>query len=182
MKTVKLQWVRSDQWLHFEQTGLTLINVSVRTGNEDYNMSEGQWSSCYFSFNNEYFILVINGYSENAPNQMHCCYGMYRCCELLQCFCGWILRLHVKPQPLRIHCPPQIKSVSWLGQCWVVCVSLSSNIRRGSLSHRGQQLANHIYSRTKAPAVQMCRTIQRKQIHNTGGDICSKTLETCPQR
>lgn len=71
--------------------------------------------------------------------------------------------LRLKSQPVRIH-SPQIKDVSWPGQSWVVCVSLGSDSGGGSLPHREQQLANRIYGCTRAPAVQMHRTTQRKQI------------------
>lgn len=66
---------------------------------------------------------------------------------------------HLKSRILGFNCPPQISH----GQCLTI-VYLS---RRGSLPHKGQQLANHINSCTRAPAVQMQRSIQRKQIDNS---------------
>lgn len=96
------------------------------------------------------------------------------CCNV---FIAELIGSRMKSQPLEIHCLPQIRPVSWPGPCWIVYVSLSSNTRRGSLSHRGQQLANHIYSCIRAPAVQMCCTTQRKQIHNIKGHLLREVWE-----
>lgn len=96
------------------------------------------------------------------------------CCSV---FIAEIIGLCMKYQLLTIHCPPQIKPVSWSGQCWIVYVSLSYNTKGGSLPHRGQQLANPIYSCIRAPAVQMCCTTQRKQIHNIKGHLRKEVWE-----